>query len=58
MAEFLERGLAQQTLLGHVVITTRGQLELARCRYIRLRNSGHAVLDDEPKRPFWWRLFR
>ena len=58
MADFLERGLAEETGLGQVVITLRGQLVLARDRYSGLRRSRYSVTDRVPRRRLWERLFR
>ena len=58
VADFLERGLAEENSLGQVVITVHGQLALARDRYSRLRRSRYSVTDRVPRRPLWERLFR
>ena len=56
VTEFLERGLAEENSFGQVVITARGQLELARDRYSRIRRSRYAVTGKVRKRPLWERL--
>jgi len=54
-----EDGLVEETSLGHLVITARGQLRLARWRFRNMPRQRYVSFSYSKRRPnVWNKLFR